>query len=315
MALTLLLAWAIEVTVGWPDALYRRIRHPVVWIGWLITAFDNALNSEHLPRAWRTVAGGLTTAIVVATAWIITSLIVSWLPSGAVGTLGQALLAATLLASRSLFTHVAAVATALATESITAARRAVAAIVGRDPDQLDEAGIARASIESLAENASDGVIAPLFWGALFGIPGIAAYKAINTLDSMIGHRNTRYEYFGKVAARLDDAANWLPARLTGALFTLAAFDRSNAWQVMCRDAHQHRSINAGWPEAAMAGALGVRLSGPRHYGDTVNSEPWLNTDAPDPSTTTIDTALGTYVRAMLYAALLLLVVAVAERVR
>ncbi|MFM7404892.1 MAG: cobalamin biosynthesis protein, partial [Erythrobacter sp.] len=163
--------------------------------------------------------------------------------------------------------------------------------------QLDDAGVARAALESLAENASDGIVAPLFWGAVLGLPGIAAYKAINTLDSMIGHRTARYEDFGKASARLDDLVNLIPARLTGVALALVSGRRA-ALSVMWRDAGRHRSPNAGWPEAAMAGALGVRLSGPRVYGDQVANEPWLNASAPDPGPADLAKGLGLYRRAM-----------------
>jgi adenosylcobinamide-phosphate synthase len=172
-------------------------------------------------------------------------------------------------------------------------------IVGRDPAQLDEAGIARAAIESLAENTSDGVVAPLFWGALLGLPGIAGYKAINTLDSMIGHHSERYEAFGWAAARIDDIVNLVPARLTGLLFALTGPQPRNALLCMIRDARRHRSPNAGWPEAAMAGALGVRLCGPRSYHGELAEEPWLNDSAHDPVAVDVSRALDAYVRAML----------------
>ena len=234
------------------------------------------------------------------------------LPAGPPGIAAEALIAASLLASRSLYEHVAAVATALGSGDVAAAREAVAHIVGRDPQGLNEAGIARAALESLAENASDAVVAPLFWGLLLGLPGIAAYKAVNTLDSMIGHRTARYQRFGQCAARLDDAVNWLPARLTGALFALAADNSADAWRVMCRDARRHRSVNAGWPEAAAAGALGVRLSGPRRYGGRQTAEPWLNGAAPDPDAHTLAAGLKLYVRAMRLAALALAVMLAAQ---
>ncbi|MEM8920491.1 MAG: adenosylcobinamide-phosphate synthase CbiB, partial [Pseudomonadota bacterium] len=225
----------------------------------------------------------------------------------------EALIAASLVASRSLYTHVAAVAAPMAKNDLARARRAVARIVGRDPDQLDEAGVARAGLESLAENASDGVIAPLFWGALFGLPGLAAYKAINTLDSMIGHKNDRFAAFGGFAARLDDFANWIPARLTGSLIAAASLTRSS-FNVMLRDARHHRSPNAGWPEAAMAGGLGVRLSGPRRYSDHISEEPWLNKDARDPDAADITAGLAIYRRAMILAACILAFIAVAHAI-
>jgi adenosylcobinamide-phosphate synthase len=171
-------------------------------------------------------------------------------------------------------------------------------IVGRDPARLDEAGIARAAIESLAENASDGVVAPIFWGVLFGLPGIAGYKAINTLDSMIGHRSERHRYFGWAAARIDDLANFIPARLTGAMFALAGADPKTAFAGMARDGSKHRSINAGWPEAAMAASLSVRLCGPRFYDGERADEPWLNESARDPIASDIGAGLKLYVRAM-----------------
>lgn len=185
-------------------------------------------------------------------------------------------------------------------------------IVGRDPNRLDEAGIARAAIESLAENASDGVVGPLFWGVLLGLPGIIGYKTINTLDSIIGHRTTRHEAFGWAAARIDDAANFVPARLTGLLFVALAGSekRSDALSCMRKDARHHRSINAGWPEAAMAGALGVRLCGPRSYHGKPADEPWLNAAARDPAAADITGALETYVGAMFVLTLLLVVLAI-----
>ena len=311
-ALTMLNGWAIEVAFGWPDALYRRIRHPEVWMGAVTSKFERSLNRVSFSNRMRFFLGLLTTLVVTAVSWVVAFFVTNALPTTLIAIVVTAIVSSSLLASRSLYAHVAAVSAALQTEGLSQARDAVSHIVGRDPNQLNEAGIARAAIESLAENASDGVIAPLFWGVLLGLPGLAAYKAINTLDSMIGHRNDRYEQFGKCAARLDDVVNWIPARLTGALFVLAANTSTTAWQVMWRDSHQHRSVNAGWPEAAMAGALQVRLSGPRQYADTLAAEPWLNDGADDPDATTVDRGLRVYVRAMGIAMALLLVIAAAQ---
>jgi adenosylcobinamide-phosphate synthase len=189
-------------------------------------------------------------------------------------------LASTLLASRSLYVHVRVVAGALETGSIIAARSAVSRIVGRDPQVLDEHGVARAAIESLAENASDGVVAPAFWFLVLGLPGLAVYKAINTADSMIGHRNSRHEAFGWAAARFDDLVNLLPSRLTGLLFAAAALvipgtSARAALQAMARDASRHRSPNAGWPESAMAGALGLKLNGPKNYAGVLVNDAYM----------------------------------------
>jgi adenosylcobinamide-phosphate synthase len=197
---------------------------------------------------------------------------------------------------------VEAVARPLRDGDIASARHAVSQIVGRDPERLDGAGIARAALESLAENASDGVVAPLFWGVLFGLPGIAVYKAINTMDSMIGHHTPRHEDFGKAAARLDDLVNLIPARITGLLFALVSGRPLKALHVMNRDAHRHRSPNAGWPEAALAGALDVRLSGPRSYADRTSDEPWLNGTAGNPLSETLEAGLALYRRAMILSA-------------
>jgi adenosylcobinamide-phosphate synthase len=207
-----------------------------------------------------------------------------------------ALLAAPLMAGRSLYVHVARVAAPLAAGDIDGARGAVAMIVGRDPAALDTAGIARAALESLGENASDGVIAPLFWGVVGGLPGLILYKGINTMDSMIGYRDARYEDFGKAAARLDDLANWLPARLTALGFALVSGRPRRVMALARAEAGQHRSPNAGWPETALAGALGCRLSGPRVYGDRHEAHPWINGACPDPDAATLRAGLGVFVR-------------------
>jgi adenosylcobinamide-phosphate synthase len=234
---------------------------------------------------------------------------VALLPGGAPGVILTGILAWPLVAARSLHQHVAGVALPLARRDMPAARVAVSRIVGRDPARLDEAGVARAALESLAENASDGVVAPLFWGVLLGLPGIAAYKALNTLDSMIGHRTSRHKAFGWASARLDDVANLAPARLTALLLALVSERRGDALATIRRDARRHRSPNAGWPEAAMAGALDVRLSGPRTYADRVAEEPWVNADAPDPGPEDLQRGLALYRRAMFVLAAALAVLA------
>ncbi|MEM8617909.1 MAG: adenosylcobinamide-phosphate synthase CbiB, partial [Pseudomonadota bacterium] len=208
----MLLAWTFELIFGWPDWLYKRIRHPVVWFGAIVAALESFLNkdswSHRMRYATGAIAASLCISIAAITGWGISAL----LPSTLWGVAVEGLIASSLIASRSLYAHVAAVMTPLQAGDVKSARQAVSMIVGRDPSNLDEAGIVRAGLESLAENTSDGVIAPLFWGALFGLPGLAAYKAINTLDSMIGHQNERYGAFGGFAARLDDIANLIPAR-------------------------------------------------------------------------------------------------------
>lgn len=295
----MLLALATDAVLGWPSAIHARIGHPVTWIGALTAALDQAFNRADGPDAMRRGAGICVAIAIIALAAGVGWACAAMLPGGWPGLILTAILAWPLVAARSMHDHVDAVARPLISGDLPAARQAVAMIVGRDPSQLDAAGVARAATESLAENTSDGIVAPLFWGVIFGLPGIAAYKAINTLDSMIGHRTPRHEAFGWAAARIDDVANLVPARLTGLLFTIVSVRPRLALATMWRDAHHHRSPNAGWPEAAMAGALGVRLSGPRIYGGKLSQELWLNGEAPDPSAADLNRALALYRRAML----------------
>jgi len=300
----MLLAWVIEASMGWPNWLFERFKHPVVWIGALISGLEDRLNRPHFPRTRRYILGIVSSLIVISIATSFACAVSLALPNTPFGVVCEALIASSFLASRSLYAHVAAVAKPLIARDLFAARRAVSMIVGRDPQYLEEAGVARAGLESLAENASDGVIAPLFWGVLFGLPGLVAYKAINTLDSMIGHKNDRYGAYGGFAARLDDVANFLPARLTAVLLAMTSF-KPAAFLVPLREASHHRSMNAGWPEGAIAGALSIRLSGPRQYGETTQQEPWLNAAAADPGAATLKRGLVLYLRAMGLAAALL----------
>lgn len=300
-------ALLVDAILGWPDRLFARIGHPVTWLGRLVSTLDSRLNTGSAAR--RRLMGVVTLAVVVLAAALPAVLLqrlighlVGWHFGGMV-LIGIA--AWPLVAARSLYDHVAAVAHPLQQGDLPAARRAVANIVGRDVSVLDAGGVARAAMESLAENASDGVVAPLFWGAVLGLPGIAAYKAVNTLDSMIGHRTERHEAFGWASARLDDVLNLIPARLTGLLIALASPVPMRALSIMMRDGHRHRSPNAGYPEAAMAGALGVRLAGPRIYHEVIAQEPWLNGGAADPEPADLGRALRLYATAMALGAALL----------
>ena len=274
-----LFALGVDALVGDPRWLFCRIPHPVELIGGLVNRFDRRLNLNRPPSrqlAWGVVTVFAVVGLTAGAAAALDHLVLQSLPGGWVV---EAVLASTLIAFRGLFDHVQAVARGLE-QGLDQARAAVSAVVGRDPESLDEAGVARAAVESLAENFSDGVIAPLFWYLLGGLPALAAYKAVNTLDSMIGHRRARYRYFGKPAARLDDGVNFIPARLAGMLFVAAAAlmpgaRASAAWQAMWRFASLHRSPNAGWQEAALAGALGFALAGPRRYGDEIVDDAWM----------------------------------------
>lgn len=275
------LALLADRLLGDPAWLWSRLPHPVVAIGRLIGALEARLNNPALPFPARRRRGVLAvSAIVLLTgaAALAIGLALSALPRSW-HLIIEALIASVLLAHRSLVDHVSAVSRALHAGDLPGGRKAVAMIVGRDVSALDESGIARAAIESAAENFSDGLVAPVFWYVLLGLPGLLVFKAVSTADSMIGHRTPRYEAFGWAAARLDDALSFVPARLSALLIALAAlFARRSARQALrmaWRDAGLHKSPNAGWPEAAAAGALGLALGGPRRYGAIEVDGAWL----------------------------------------
>lgn len=265
------LSLLIERLVGYPDWLFRRIGHPVTWIGSLIALLDRKWNREQGSFSNREAKGVLALVVFLGVTVSIALALQNVLLVLPLGLLLVAVVGASLPAQKSLEQHVEAVATALESEGLEGGRRAVSMIVGRDPDQLDEAAVCRAAIESLAENFSDGIVAPSFWLGLLGLPGGAGYKAINTADSMIGHRTPRHEAFGWASARVDDLVNLPASRLTACLFIVAAVlvkgaSPQGALRAVTRDAKHHRSPNAGWPESALAGALGFALAGPRSYG-------------------------------------------------
>lgn len=293
------LAMLLDAVAGENRLLRLGAPHPVELAGRLIGFLDSQLNTgEH-----RRSKGILALILALIPGLLISVPIVFWQH----GWVLEILIGAMLIAQRSLADHVMAVADGLAT-SLAEGRRQVSMIVGRDPDSLDEAGVSRAAIESAAENFSDGVAAPIFWFAVAGLPGIVAYKIVNTADSMIGHRNERFREFGWAAARLDDLLNLIPARLTGALFAAVGGSKA-AVPVMFRDAPKHRSPNAGWPESAMAAVLGVALAGPRKYGDQIVDDPYINADGRrEPTAQDIRRAIGLLWRA--WAAILILAAAV-----
>jgi adenosylcobinamide-phosphate synthase len=300
-AVIVLCALLIEAGFRYPASLLDRIKHPVVWMGALIESLDRRLNHPSLQEAERRrngwIALGLLLAATVLPAVAVQFIILQL--AGPIALVILACLASTLIAQRSLYEHVAAVANALDAGGLEAGRKAVAQIVGRDTRILDESGVARSAIESLAENFSDGVVAPSFWGVLLGLPGMVAYKTINTADSMIGHRTPRHEAFGQASAKVDDVVNLPASRLAALWIALAArfhddADVRGALMTVRKDAHRHRSPNAGWPEAAMAGALGLKLSGPRVYHGALTDEDWIGEGREEASAADIRRALGVY---------------------
>ena len=297
-----LLALSIEAAFGYPRVLLRSIGHPVVWIGALIELLDRRLNSERDDVVQRRRKGMIALIILLAIVVVITAFITHFAGDGFPGLIILAILAASLPAQRSLAAHIRAVANALDV-SLDAGREAVAHVVGRDVAALDHAGVARAAIESLAENFSDGVVAPIFWTALFGLPGGAAYKAVNTADSMIGHRTPRHEAFGSAAAQLDDLVNMPASRIAAGLIIAAAYvtrgaNPNAARNAVSRDAKNHASPNAGWPEAAMAGALGLRLGGRRIYDGLTIEDAFMGDGRRDATVSDIRRALSLYRRAL-----------------
>ncbi len=295
-------ALVLEAVAGYPEAWVRAIGHPVMWVGGLIGYLDRSWNREALDTNARRRRGVAAVLVLLAAsagpAAALQATLAAALP-GALAVLLTGAAASTLLAQRSLWSFVAAVGRALRQGGLPAGRLAVAHIVGRNPETLDEPAVLRAAIESLAENFSDGVVAPALWGALLGLPGIAAYKAVNTADSMIGHLTPRHHEFGWASARLDDLVNLPASRLAAAWLVLAASlhrDASarGALRAMWRDAGRHRSPNAGWPEAAMAGALGLRLAGPRWYGDVRVDDAWMGDGRADAEPRDLDRALALY---------------------
>ena len=283
----LALALLLDRYFGDPDWLWRKYPHPVVWFGKAIEAAEKALYPERGSPAQKKRAGILLITGLVIAGWIAANFASKVLSLfGSIGTLIEVAVVAVLLAQKSLSDHVSAVRLGLENEGLEGGRKAVAMIVGRDVKALDKTGVSRAAIESLAENTSDGVVGPALAYMAFGLPGLIAYKIINTADSMIGHRSERYLDFGWASARLDDLVNLIPARFTG-VFSCAAFAwvdgkqvAERAFKIMRRDAKLHKSPNAGWPEAAFAGGLDVALGGPRAYakgakGD-MSDAPYLN---------------------------------------
>ncbi len=277
----LFLALLVDRLIGDPTWLWARLPHPVVLFGRAIGFVDRRFNKQNFGRRRSRLTGFIVVFSLLFGTTIVAFMLASFLPIlGVAGLLIEAFLVSVMLAQKSLHDHVLAVASGLEEGGLEEGRKAVSMIVGRDPNVLDEAGVSRAAIESLAENFSDGVVAPVFWYIVAGYPGLIGYKMLNTADSMIGHKSEIYLHFGWAAARLDDFANLLPARISALLIAVGAWMAGRkgaaALSTALRDHRIHRSPNAGWPESAMAGALDLRLAGPRIYGDDKVDEPFIN---------------------------------------
>jgi adenosylcobinamide-phosphate synthase len=302
--LLLVMALALDAAFGEMGPLFRLMPHPVVVIGRAVARLDRRLNRPERSESDRKLRGIVTVVVLVGAA-ILTGAAIAFVARVIPHFwLVEVFVAATLIAQRGLFQHVRDVARALDDQGLEAGRTAVSRIVGRDPQSLDAHGVARAAIESLAENFSDAVVAPVFWYVLAGLPGLLVYKTVNTLDSMVGYRNDKYRSFGWASARLDDVLNWLPSRLAGLIIAAAALVAARgrpiaSLRTMLADAGHHRSPNSGWPEAAMAGALDLALGGPRKYPGLVVDEKWIGQGRARAGVADIDRALHLFVAACL----------------
>ncbi len=296
-------ALAVAVVLDWligdPRWLWGRLKHPVVVLGSFIDGLDRHVN--HGSSARRRMAGFAVLLAIVVLA-LVTGILL-----GSLGWVVEAIVIAILLAQRDLHDQVRNVARALRRDGLGEGRRMVGHIVGRDTGQLDSHGVSRAAIESCAENFADGVVAPLVWYVVAGLPGLLVYKAVNTLDSMIGHRDSHYRAFGQASARCDDVLNLLPARLSavvvaGASMFMTGADPRRSWRAAWRDARHHKSPNAGWPEAAFAGALGIAIAGPRRYAGALVNDGWMGDGRAACTPDDIDATLRLYARACVIAA-------------
>src|SRR4051812_2860447 len=344
----LILTLVLEAMVGYPAWLHARIPHPVVWAGYAIGALDRRWNKPGYSFARRRLLGCLAVALVAGAGFGLgAGLEMGCVAMAATGSRGavaaetgsittapamtdhpyeipgpaiddnvpwvsitalilMALVGSVGLAQRSLFVHVKNVLNALRSGDLAAARQRVSMIVGRDTQQLDASGVSAAALESLSESFNDGIVAPAFWLLLGGLPGLFTYKVLNTADSLIGHKEERWRAFGWAAARADDVANLVPARIAGTLLVIAGWA---GLLVMFKDASKHASPNAGWPEAAMAGALGVRLGGPTAYDGVIHERPVFGT-GPTPGVQHLIRGLRVYIMACLLLWLIVAAVAI-----
>ena len=295
MPLILLLALTLDIVIGWPEKIYANIGHPVSWIGKVISYFERSLNKREYPGKLRKLFGTLTFFLTVVPITVVAFLVDKMLINFHYGFFMQAILIWPFLATKSLYTHVKDVADALEKKDLIASREALSKIVGRDLTNSDENTICGGAIESLSENTSDGIIAPLFWAFLFGLPGIVFYKAINTLDSMIGYRNDKFLNFGWFSAKVDDFVNWAPARLSSILVCFLTLKPIKTFLFSFKNAKASTSPNAGWPQATFAYILGVSLLGPKRSKGVLIEQPTINIGQPLPGKENLSTALKYYI--------------------
>lgn len=309
-----LMALVLDYLIGDPDWLWRKIPHPVAVFGAAIKFFDRQFNRQSICQPYRKIYGCLAILALLSLAFIVAFYVhILFLKLNFFGIVLEAFVASIFIAQKSLVDHVHNVAKAFQLHSLQQARKAVSMIVGRETENLDEGAVSRAAIESLAENSSDGVVAPVLWYLVLGLPGLVCYKMLNTADSMIGYKNARFKDFGWASARLDDIANFIPARLTALIIIIALYvfsgksSAKEAFKVVARDARCHHSPNAGFPECAFAGGLGIRLLGPRIYDGTLVEEPFQNSDGKAALPADIDRAIKLFNQSMTVLSMMILV--------
>ena len=291
----LLIALTLDIIIGWPEKVYTKIGHPVSWIGKVISYFERSLNQRKYSGGLLKLFGTLTFFLTVLPITLVSFLIDQILINYPYGFFMQAILIWPFLATKSLYTHVKDVADTLNKKDLNASREALSKIVGRDLKNSDENTICGGAIESLSENTSDGIVAPLFWAFFFGLPGIVFYKTINTLDSMIGYRNDKFLNFGWFSAKVDDLVNWVPARLSSILFCFLTLNPIKTFLFSLKNAKASTSPNAGWPQATFAYILGVSLLGPKRSKGVLIEQPTINIGQPLPNKETLSTALKYYI--------------------
>lgn len=295
----LLIGIFFEICLGWPNIFLKNFSHPVIWIGNLIKLLDNNLNKKEFSHKVKKILGIFTLLIVIFITLFFFKIITIVLQYYFFEEFFYVVIIWSLMCTRSLYSHIIQIFNDLKRNDIIKARYSLSQIVGRDTKKLKKKAIIRASLESLSESTSDGIIAPIFWYFLFGMYGLIIFKIINTLDSMIGYKSKKYLAYGYASAKVDDILNILPSRLTGLIFVSLSFKPFETFKTMISNASKSTSPNAGWPESAFAGALSVRLGGPKTYHGILNNDKWLNGECSDPTINDLREGIKLYIKSVI----------------
>ena len=292
--LILLIGMFLEIFFLWPNFLYKIIKHPIIWVGGLIKLIEDNLNKEEFSYNLKKFFGFLTLFICVFVGLAFFKILSKVFNDFLFVEIFYIFIVWSLMCSRSLYVHIKEICDNLKINNLKKAKYSLSKVVGRDTKNLNKKAIIRASLESLSESTSDGIVAPIFWYLLFGIPGLIIFKIVNTLDSMIGYKTKKYFAFGYASAKMDDLLNFIPARITGLVFVLLSSNPFSTLSIMLKNATKLNSPNAGWPESAFAGALMIRLGGPKSYSGIPNNDKWLNETKSDPTNEKFEEGLKLY---------------------